>query len=203
MRSVRPLALALAVVGRTAAAQTATVAGTVRVTAAAATPTVVYLTPRDRTVPSPPPDSFLVDQYELRFVPSVLVVAPGSTVLFRNSDPLMHNVFSPPGPGAGFNLGTYPQADARPHVFHDTGAYVILCHVHPEMAAFIVVLDTPYHATVDDAGRFTLADLPPGRYALRTWHLGRAPAEVELDLRPGDRRTLEIDIHRRSRGARP
>ena len=204
MRSFRAFAVALAcVVARTVAAQTATVTGTVRVAGAPAARTVVYLVPREAARLPVTRDSFVIDQAELRFVPPVLVLTPGSTVLFRNSDPVMHNVFSPPRPGPGFNLGTYPPTEVRPYVFHEVGAHIILCHVHPDMAAFVVVLETPYHAVVDDAGRFAVPELPPGRYALRTWHLRRAPAEVDIDLRPGERRTVEIHIPPSARGARP
>jgi len=186
-----------------AVAQTATVSGMVRIPGTSPARTVVYLAPHTAAVRAPSPDSVLIDQYELRFVPSIVVVQPGATVLFRNSDPVMHNVFSPRGAGPGFNLGTYPQGEARSHVFAEPGGHIVLCHVHPEMAVFVVVVETSYHTTVDDTGRFTIADVPAGHYTLRTWHWRRPGAEVAIELRPGERRTLEIHVDSRARGDRP
>lgn len=204
MRGAPALAIAAAVaVAPTSLAQSASVSGTVRNSGAGPSSIAVYLIPRDSVVVSSAPDSVMIDQYELRFVPPLVVVAPGSTVLFRNSDPVMHNVFSPRGRAPGFNLGTYPRPEVRGHVFEERGSHVILCHVHPEMAAFVLVLETPYHTVVAADGTFTLADVPPGRYTVRTWHWRRAGAEIDLDLHPGERRTLAIDLSPRTRGGRP
>lgn len=202
----RAVAVAVAVVVGVvpaAAAQTATLSGTVRIPGTSSARTVVYLVPRAGAARASSPDSVLIDQYELRFLPSVVVVEPGATVLFRNSDPVMHNVFSPRGVGPGFNLGTYPLGEARSHVFAEPGGHIVLCHVHPEMVAFVVVVETPYHAIVDDAGGFTIADVPAGHYTLRTWHWRRPGAEVAIELRSGEQRTLEIQVDSRTRGGRP
>ncbi len=106
----------------------------------------------------------------LRFVPSVIAVTPGSTVHFPNSDPLMHNVFSPDQRTGGFDLGTYGKSERRSFTFREEGAHVILCHVHPEMAAYIVVVASPHRAVSDSAGRYQLEGVAPGTYRLRTWH---------------------------------
>jgi hypothetical protein len=97
-------------------------------------------------------------------------VSPGSTVAFPNSDPVMHDVFHPSTRAGGFDLGMYPQGERRSFTFNDEGAYVIFCHVHPEMVAYVVVVASPYRAVTDDKGRFKLDGVAPGTYHLRTWH---------------------------------
>ena len=130
---------------------------------------VVYLVPADRR-PAPAEDSAVIDQVNLRFEPRVTVVTPGTRVLFTNSDPTGHNVFSPPGIGGGFDLGTWPMDEVRSYLFTEPGAYVLFCHVHPEMVAYVVVVPTGFHAVTDEAGHFTIRDVPAGRYVLRVWH---------------------------------
>ncbi|HLB54214.1 MAG TPA: hypothetical protein VJK71_03845 [Gemmatimonadales bacterium] len=153
---------------------------------------VAYLIPeRSDSFPAAP-DTAGIDQREISFVPRVLVVSPGTTVLFRNSDPILHNVFSPSGAGAGFNLGTYPSPSARAHRFAIPGAYVILCHVHPEMVAFVVVVPTPYRAIADAEGFFAISTVPPGQYRLHVWRRGAAPLEQEVHIIPG--RMLELTL---------
>jgi plastocyanin len=83
-------------------------------------------------------DSAFMDQNHLRFVPEVLAVTTGTTVVFVNSDPNLHNVFSPNRRGAGFDLGIYSTVEKRVFTFKNPGEYVILCHIHPEMAAWVV-----------------------------------------------------------------
>jgi plastocyanin len=136
----------------------------------------------------------IIDQRNLRFVPRVLVILPGTTVEFRNSDPILHNVFNPAGPGEGFNLGTYPRTDLRSRTFTELGAHVILCHVHPEMVAYVVVVPTTYHAVVGRRGRFSIRNVPAGRYTLRVWHRRTMPFERTVEVRADRALELELEL---------
>lgn len=160
---------------------------------------VAYAVPTTPGTIPPFPDTVVVDQRDLTFVPRVTIVQPGTTVAFDNSDEVLHNVFSPNVPP--FNLGLYPRTTSRRHRFDLPGAYVILCHIHPEMVAYVIVVPTPYHAVVDTAGHFTINDLPPGEYQLHLWHW--RSAEVVRHVRiMGDQETrLEVELRRAPRGA--
>jgi len=129
----------------------------------------------------PSAEPVVIDQSGMKFIPRVLPVLRGSTVAFRNSDPVRHNVFTPDGDK--YNLGTWATGESKTHVFPKSGVYRQLCNVHPEMEAFIIVLDNPFFAVTDEQGRFKLQDVPPGSYALKTWSeklaVGTAPITVE------------------------
>jgi plastocyanin len=167
------------------AAQTGRVEGTVHVAQGLASGTVVYLVGAQPREYSPPETAALIDQVQLRFVPQVVAVVQGTTVEFPNSDPILHNVFSPRGPGDGFNLGTYPPGETRSRRFVEPGVHVILCHMHPDMVAYVAVVPTPYHAVVDADGRFLLVDVPPGRYTLRGWRGRRQAQDREIVVAGG------------------
>lgn len=152
-------------------AQDGTVHGEVSAPAASISGVVVYLVPVVRRAAVPlAPLTAEMDQRDMRFVPQVIAITPGSTVHFPNSDPIMHNVFSPGQRTGGFDLGTYPQSERRSFTFREEGAHVILCHVHPEMVAYVVVIASAHRTVVDAAGRFRLEGVAPGTYRLRTWH---------------------------------
>jgi plastocyanin len=152
-------------------AQGGVVSGTITAPAPRMGGVVVYLIPAaSARVPAPAPVSAQIDQRGLQFVPRVIAVSPASTVSFPNSDPVMHDVFHPSTHAGGFDLGMYPQGERRSFTFDDEGAYVIFCHVHPEMVAYVVVVASPYRAVTDDEGRFKLDGVGPGTYHLRTWH---------------------------------
>lgn len=144
---------------------------------------VVWLLPAGGTTGSPAAaDTVLIDQSHLRFDPDVLVIPPGTVVRFLNSDETMHNVFSPQRRGAGFDLGTYPRTESRSFVFREPGRYVVLCHVHPEMVSWVVVVPTPYFALADEAGRFRIDAVPPGSYRLEAWHRRAGGVAREIDI---------------------
>ena len=143
--------------------------------------------------PAPLPDPVVVDQRHLRFVPSTIAVPPGTAVEFRNSDPVLHNVFSPAGSGNGFDLGLYMQNDPRLHIFGSEGVYVVLCRVHPEMMAHIVVVPSAYRAVTRADGSFRILGVPAGRMELRVWHPSTGDVYVGTAA-ISHREGLEVDI---------
>ena len=116
-----------------------------------------------------PKEAAVMDQNELRFVPHVLAVQVGTRVEFPNSDPVSHNVFSI-SPAKRFNLGLYPRGGKRHIKFDQPGVVGLLCNVHLEMSAYIVVLKNPYFARTGPDGTYRIAGVPAGRYRLRCWH---------------------------------
>ncbi len=115
----------------------------------------------------PPKAPAVMNQKGLRFEPRVLAVLRGTTVRFNNEDDVNHNVFSPEGDK--FDLGAFGKGQIKEHVFNETGAFVQLCKLHPEMMAYIVVVDSPYFAVTDAAGHFEIDGVPPGSYKLTVW----------------------------------
>jgi plastocyanin len=117
----------------------------------------------------------VVDQKGLMFQPHITVVLVGTTVDFLNSDSVAHNVFWTSIGGnkkLGHNLGTWPKGERKSFKFDTPGTVPILCNVHPEMSAYIVVVPTPYFGTSDTAGSYKIENVPDGSYTLTAWHEG-------------------------------
>jgi plastocyanin len=116
-----------------------------------------------------------MDQKGLLFIPHLLVVPVGSTVEFLNSDSVQHNVFWPAISGnkkLTHNLGTWPRGEKRTFKFDNPGVVPLLCNVHPEMSAYVVVVPTPYFATTDANGDYTIQNVPDGAHNVNVWHEG-------------------------------
>lgn len=143
---------------------------------------VIYAEPIDRGAPARP-TTVSLGQKDKTFTPGVLVVPVGSTVDFPNDDPIFHNVFSLSAP-APFDLGLYRSGSTKSRTFSKAGSYRIFCNIHPQMAAFILVVPTPYVTRADSDGRYTL-DLPAGTYRLTARSDRALPVSVEITVGAG------------------
>jgi plastocyanin len=113
-----------------------------------------------------------IDQRNLAFSPHVLAIRVGTSVDFPNNDRVFHNVFSFKD-GKKFDLGMYPSGvKAKPVVFDRPGLSRIFCNIHPNMAAYVMTVDTPYYTVSDERGAFTLSGVPAGTYTYRAWRPG-------------------------------
>ena len=126
----------------------------------------------------------VLDNLECVFVPRVQALAVGQSLEIRNSDPILHDAHAWLGPRTIFNLGL-PTWRRVTHVFTEPGLHAVDCNVlHTWMKAWILVRPHPYVAVTGPDGRFTLGEVPPGRYRLRVWHesLGERVREVEVGV---------------------
>ena len=148
----------------------ADLAGTVEMAGKPVEHAVVWL-----EVPDAPPftqrSKVVLDQRNLTFAPQVLVVRVGTTVDFPNNDKVFHNVFSFRD-GKRFDLGMYPTGTSKPITFDSPGLARLFCNIHPNMAAYVLAVDTPYYAVSDDRGRFAIAGVPAGTYTYHAWRPG-------------------------------
>jgi plastocyanin len=155
---------------------------------------VVYLENVKAEFPAPK-EKPLVDQKDLVFIPHVLPVLAGTTVKFGNSDNVRHNVFSP-SKAKKFNLGTYGAGIVREVTLDKPGVVTVLCNVHQEMSSFIVVLENPFFAKTAPNGKYTIQNIPPGTYKLKTWHEKLKKYNQEVTISEGKITSLEISLSR-------
>ncbi len=175
------LILTVAVVAGTRHVSTASggaIEGTVKTGGVAVANAVVYIQHAEGSFAPAGPAK--MDQRSMKFAPSVLPILTGTTVRFLNSDPTQHNVFSPDY--EKYNLGTWPQGQTKDQLFAKCAkapcAYVQLCRIHPEMEAYVVVLQNPYFAVTNSDGHYRIDNVPPGAHSLGVWAAkGKAPVK--------------------------
>ena len=138
------------------------------------------LPPRLYPVPSKP---VVLDQQKCRYVPRVLGLQVGQSLLIRNSDPLLHNVRAEAMINQPFDLGTPIQGMEVSRTFSTREVMVpIGCNVHAWMNGYVGVLEHPYFAVSDENGRFSIPQLPSGTFTLEVWHerLGTQTQQVTV-----------------------
>ncbi len=130
---------------------------------------VIYIETVD-SVFDPPAKPAVMDQNHLAFKPEVLPILAGTAVQFLNSDEVLHDVFTPSPCAGSFNLGSFPPGESKTYTFSKAGCdALILCDIHPEMQAWVVVLQNPYFAVSGKDGNYVIKGIPAGTYSLRTW----------------------------------
>jgi|GEM_PF-819925 len=188
----------------TACGQHGTVHGTIT-TEGARTPqdVLVYLSevPGDFSPPKTPVE---MDTKQLEFNPWVLPVLKGTTVLFNNRDRVKHNVAWSKSKDSSYpakSLGTWGQGAVREFTYDREGIVAIGCKIHPEMAAYIVVLQNPFFAVVGEDGVYEFNNVPAGNYSLQTWYPNRRilrPQTKEVTITAGEVTIQDFSMSRRN-----
>jgi plastocyanin len=162
-----------------APASGADLSGTVMVSGRPAQHAVVWL---EAAGPSTAQQQKVVlDQRNLAFAPLVLAIRVGTTVEFPNNDRVFHNVFSFRD-GKKFDLGMYPAGTVKRIVFDQPGLSRLFCNIHPNMAAYVLAIDSPYFAVSDDRGTFAISGVPPGTYTYHAWRPGGQPIKGSVGV---------------------
>lgn len=80
----------------------------------------------------------VVTQKNKAFSSATLTLRVGDKISFRNEDAFVHNIFSLTDE-MPFDLGTYPQGQAKSVTFTKAGKFEIECAIHPEMKLVVTV----------------------------------------------------------------
>ena len=138
------------------------------------------------------PKRAVVDQKNLVFVPHVTAVPVGSSIEFKNSDKVNHNIFSASA-AKKFNLGTYNPGVSKALLFDKPGAINLLCNVHSEMSAWVVVTENQYAAVTEHDGKFTIPNVPAGTYQITAWSEKLKP-QGNTTVTVGDGQTATVAL---------
>ena len=137
----------------------------------------------DAVTSHPPSDqNWVLDQRRCAFLPHVLLVPPGTEVVFRNSDRIDHNVRVFHNATMLMHQDQDPKADDIMLRFEEPGRYLVRCGLHHWMQGWIVVGEHAQYAVSGSDGRFEIAGIPTGKYKLHTWHEVLGETEQALEV---------------------
>jgi plastocyanin len=134
-----------------------------------------------------------MEQRDEQFVPHIRPVYRGATVDFPNNDDVFHNVFSLSS-AKTFDLGRFPKGSSKSDVFDKSGTVQVFCHIHSDMSAIVLVLENPYFAVPNDAGRYVIEGVPPGEYTVVGWHERIKPVTRTVHVTAGETTRLDFNI---------
>ena len=154
---------------------------------------VVWLeTTNTVSFPKPEKPLRIVVQKDATFRPHVLPILLGTTVEWPNEDDIYHNVFSFSDPRP-FDLGLYKD-EVKRITFDKPGRVDIFCSIHKNMNCVILVLNNPWFASAADDGRYSIRDVPAGRYTLKAWHERLPPLAREIDVDAAGTKRVDLQM---------
>jgi len=139
----------------------------------------------------------VMDQKGCLYVPQIVALQAGQKLVVKNSDPStvpMHNIHINPVPGPNYDAYSMkisqPQMSGGADLTYNFSApenfMKFQCDVHPWMFAWVTVVDNPYFAVTGKDGKFTIKNVPAGKYKIVALHRKAAPTGLEKEVEVKD-----------------
>ena len=109
----------------------------------------------------------VMDQVNKRFLPDLILIQQGQSVVFPNSDNIRHHVYSF-SKAKTFELKLYAGKPKNPIEFATNGVVIVGCNIHDSMVGSIYVAKSSAMMT-DEKGKVTL-DFDPMTDKISVWH---------------------------------
>ena len=129
--------------------------------------------------------SVVLDQKGCLYTPTILAIQTNQRLTIRNSDACVHNVHCVPTvPGnEEHNDVQMPGGPDLTYTFPKPEMFITFkCDIHQWMFAWVSVFDNPYFDISDKEGKFTIKNVPPGKYTIVADHrkLGAQTQTIEV-----------------------
>jgi plastocyanin len=134
-----------------------------------------------------------LDDHKMAFYPYVSVMTVGGTLTYINGEPFPDTAFSLSN--EKWDFGMVESKGVRKRKFEDAGVYTILCRLHPNQLAFLVVSPSSFVVRADKTGEFVMPNVPAGSYEVMAW-APRLKSERRSVTLTGGERTVEFDLKR-------
>jgi plastocyanin len=125
----------------------------------------------------------VMDQKNCEYNPVIMAVQTGQKIDVKNSDPTLHNVHAIPTVAGNSekNQAQPPNAPDLMFTFQKPENFLkFQCDVHNWMFSWVSVFDHPYFAVTDKDGKYTIKNVPDGKYTLLVMHRKAAPASAPI-----------------------
>lgn len=156
----------------------------------------VYLLPKDdatkQKISDVPIKYQMLNQKGKEFIPKMLVIQQGAEVRFGNEDPWFHNIYSN---NPKFDLGRFPRGFWKKQVYENTGVFHVYCDIHPNMHAYVYVVDTPYYTKTKEDGSFILNNVLPGNYQIVAWQIRSAAQSQDITVKDENLEGIAFELY--------
>jgi hypothetical protein len=143
------------------------------------------------------PQELIIESDHCRFVPRIVAVMTGSTLRFRNRDPILHDTqLVRPHSLKPIEVNVLQRAGAPDVVkaVYGPGIMQLRCNLHAFMRGAVHIFDHPYFAVTDESGQYYIPDVPSGTYRVHFWHETLGEMEKIVSIKQGEPTTVDITM---------
>lgn len=138
-----------------------------------------------------------IRQRGCEYLPYFTAAQVGQVVRVFNDDSLMHNVHPTPTVDGNKeqNKAQLPKGAPLDFAFDKPELFLrFKCDVHPWMFAYVSIVEHPFFAVTDSAGRFAIPEPPPGSYNVQLLHRKAGGRLVPVTVRAGKRLVINVTL---------
>ena len=73
----------------------------------------------------------------------------------------------------------------------------LLCNVHAEMSAYVLVLENPYFSVTEKDGVFNIENVPPGTYKVSAWHEKLRTVTKDVTVEAGKAANVDYNLKKK------
>ncbi|WP_457601137.1 carboxypeptidase regulatory-like domain-containing protein [Hydrogenivirga sp.] len=135
-----------------------------------------------------------LSQERCEFHPRVLSMDAGGTLEVVNKDSVKHEANGVQDYETIFQLSQPKKGMVDRVKLEKPGVVEVTCNIHGWMKAWVVVVNSPYHAVTNDEGGFVLHGVPAGSYTLRLWHEGFGEKKLKVRVEEGKVTSVTFEV---------
>ena len=131
---------------------------------------------------SAPATAVVFSQKGCRYIPHVLPLQVNQELKITNEDQAVHNILALPKLNQPWNKSQMPGASPIVEKYDKAEFIPVKCNIHPWMHGTFAVLKNSHYTMSGEAGEFSLANLPAGKYTITAWQelYGEQSQEVTI-----------------------
>jgi hypothetical protein len=139
----------------------------------------------------PPARTVTVEIGGLDAHPRMVITGPGSVIEIKNTGKVRLALSTPETPSM-MPLEQLPPGATRRAKFDAIGGYAIHDSEYPHILISVIIVDSPFFATADEKGSFSIAGVPDAKVHLKVWARGRWAAEQDVEA--GSKEDLIVKV---------
>ena len=139
----------------------------------------------------PPARTVTVEIGGLDAHPRMVITGPGSVIEIKNTGKVRLDLSTPETPSV-MPLEQLPPGATRRAKFDAIGGYAIHDAEYPHIMISVIIVDSPFFATADEKGSFSIPGVPDAKVHLKVWARGRWAAEQEVEA--GSKEELIVKV---------
>ena len=132
------------------------------------------------------------------FLPFVSIVQNHGKFTMKNEDPVLHNaqLYQAEKGNVILNVPIPPNSFETHEIRLEKNMKIskMICGMHEFMQMWEVAVDNPYYALTGSDGKFSIDDLPPGKYEVIAWRPHFKPIEQEITVSAKQTASLDFEF---------